>query len=50
VELASDRARLAELRSTLRRRMLASPLLDVEGYARSAERAYRAMWRDACAA
>jgi protein O-GlcNAc transferase len=48
VELASDRARLAELRSTLRRRMLASPLLDVEGYARSAERAYRVLWRDAC--
>jgi hypothetical protein len=33
---------------SLRPRMRASPLLDVEGYARSAERAYRVLWRDAC--
>ena len=37
VELANDRARLAQLRVTLRERMRASPLMDVIGFTRQLE-------------
>ena len=37
VELANDRVRLAQLRSTLRDRMRASPLMDVTGFTRQLE-------------
>ena len=47
--LASDPARLAEMRATLRDRMAASPLMDAPRFARSVERAYREMWRAWCA-
>jgi protein O-GlcNAc transferase len=47
-DLASDLPRLAELRSTLRQRMLASPLMDAPAFARDMEAAYRQMWRAWC--
>jgi len=42
--LAHDPRRLAEIRSGLRQRILASPLADGAGCARALEQAYRAMW------
>jgi predicted O-linked N-acetylglucosamine transferase (SPINDLY family) len=47
--LAADLDRLAGIRSTLRERMLASPLMDAPGFARDMEEAYRVMWRQWCA-
>ncbi|MBI5786223.1 MAG: tetratricopeptide repeat protein [Rhodocyclales bacterium] len=46
--LAQDRSRLAELRMTLRSRMLASPLTDAAGFARKLEAAYRGAWQQWC--
>jgi predicted O-linked N-acetylglucosamine transferase (SPINDLY family) len=48
VELANDLPRLKDLRSTLRPRMEASPLMDAPRFARNVEAAYRRMWRDWC--
>jgi predicted O-linked N-acetylglucosamine transferase (SPINDLY family) len=48
VELANDLPRLNELRSTLRPRMLHSPLMDAPRFTRNVEAAYRAMWRTWC--
>jgi predicted O-linked N-acetylglucosamine transferase (SPINDLY family) len=45
-ELAGDLARLGELRSTLRRRMEQSPLMDAPRFARNVEAAHRQMWRN----
>ena len=45
---SSDRF-LAELRTTLRPRMQASPLMDAPRFARHIEIAYRTMWRAWCA-
>ncbi len=48
VALANDLPRLRELRSTLRVRMQASPLMNAPRFARNVEAAYREMWRAWC--
>ena len=50
VRLATDRSRLRALQRGLRARLLASPLVDARGFLRDLERAYRDLWRRACAA
>jgi predicted O-linked N-acetylglucosamine transferase (SPINDLY family) len=47
-QLAGDLPRLQELRGTMRRRMLQSPLMDAGRFARHVEQAYRNMWRRWC--
>jgi protein O-GlcNAc transferase len=47
VELALDLAGLSDLRSSLRERMRASPLMDAPPFARGIEAAFRQMWRHA---
>ncbi len=46
--LIQDRPRLGTLRSTLRQRMLSSPLCNGAAFTRKLEFAYRDMWRDWC--
>jgi predicted O-linked N-acetylglucosamine transferase (SPINDLY family) len=48
VALAGNLASLAELRATLRDRMLLSPLTDALKFTRSLETAYRMMWENWC--
>jgi predicted O-linked N-acetylglucosamine transferase (SPINDLY family) len=48
-ELAHDLPRLSRLRSTLRGRMEASPLMDAPRFTRNIEAAFRQMWRRWCA-
>jgi predicted O-linked N-acetylglucosamine transferase (SPINDLY family) len=48
--LTADRARLADLRGSLRAAMQASPLCDSASYAKRLHAALRACWRDHCAA
>jgi len=48
-QLASDAPRLAHLRSTLRRQMEGSILMDAKRFATRVESAYRQMWRRWCA-
>ena len=45
---ATDLAKLRFLRSTLRQRLRASPLMDAAQFARDVEAAYREMWRNWC--
>jgi predicted O-linked N-acetylglucosamine transferase (SPINDLY family) len=49
VALAGDPERLAQYRSTLRRRLAVSSLLDSAGFAAKMENVYREMWRAWCA-
>jgi predicted O-linked N-acetylglucosamine transferase (SPINDLY family) len=48
VRFAGEREILARLRSSLRSRMRASPLMDEERFTRDLEHAYRQMWRRWC--
>jgi len=48
VQLANQLPRLNELRSTLRRRMEQSPLMDAPRFARNLEAVYRQTWRKWC--
>ena len=48
VQLAGNIDRLQGLRSSLRQRMINSPICDEKGFARSIETAYREMWRKWC--
>jgi predicted O-linked N-acetylglucosamine transferase (SPINDLY family) len=45
VDLAKNAPRLAELRRTLRQRLIGSPLMDAPRFVRNLESAYRTMWR-----
>jgi protein O-GlcNAc transferase len=47
-ELAGDLGRLAELRRTLRHRMMQSPLMDAQRFALNIEATYRTMWKTWC--
>ncbi|HIC65938.1 MAG TPA: hypothetical protein EYO87_08070, partial [Paracoccus sp.] len=47
--LAADKARMAELKASIRGRMAASDLCDTEAMARAVEDAYRTIWRNWCA-
>ncbi|MGD1276313.1 MAG: tetratricopeptide repeat protein [Tepidisphaeraceae bacterium] len=47
-DLAKDVDALSKLRSALRSRLAASPLLDGSGLAREVEAAYRVMWKQWC--
>ena len=49
IDWVGDRARLGEMRRTLRARVAASPFRDGPGVARDYEAAYRQMWRTRCA-
>jgi protein O-GlcNAc transferase len=46
IDLANDLPRLAELRGSLRGRMLRSPLMDGERFARNMEAVYRQIWSE----
>jgi predicted O-linked N-acetylglucosamine transferase (SPINDLY family) len=46
--LASDLARLSELRASLRERMRASPLMDGPRFTRALEAVYRRLWQNWC--
>lgn len=48
VDLASDPARLVQLRNSLRDDLAGSPLCDVGQFTRELETAYRGMWEDWC--
>jgi protein O-GlcNAc transferase len=48
--LARDTDRLVQERTTLRDRLLASPIRDAQKYARAVEAAYRMLWRRWCSA
>jgi len=49
VQFAQQPAMIAQLRTSLRSRMLESPLMDAPGFARDMENALRRMWRTWCA-
>jgi len=49
IRLSKDKSGLTALRASLRSRMLASPLLDAEGFTRKLEVSFRDMWVEWCA-
>jgi protein O-GlcNAc transferase len=48
LDLAKDVKRMTSLRAQMRNRMLASPLMDGEGFVRDLEAVYRRIWRKWC--
>jgi protein O-GlcNAc transferase len=48
VQLAGNPARIAQLRKTLRSRMIESPLMDKRLFARDMENAFRRIWQTWC--
>jgi len=48
IDLARNRVRLSELRSTLRQRMQSSPLMDAGRFAGHIESVYRSIWKTWC--
>jgi predicted O-linked N-acetylglucosamine transferase (SPINDLY family) len=48
VQFARNPSTIAQLRKSLRSRMLGSPLMDKGGFARDMEQAYRRMWQSWC--
>ena len=50
VELANDRKRLVELRQTMRKRMIDSPLMNARQFVGHLEAAYRKLWAGWCGA
>jgi predicted O-linked N-acetylglucosamine transferase (SPINDLY family) len=48
-ELATDKTRLRNIRHNLRDRVVKSPLMDQQAFARNMEHAYREMWKRWCA-
>lgn len=48
VQFAAEQSTIAELRRTLRSRMLQSPIMDRKQFARDVEAAYRRMWYSWC--
>jgi predicted O-linked N-acetylglucosamine transferase (SPINDLY family) len=48
VQFAQNPSTIAQLRRSLRSRMLASPLMDKRGFTRDMEQAYRRMWQSWC--
>jgi predicted O-linked N-acetylglucosamine transferase (SPINDLY family) len=48
-DLAQDLPRLSRLRTALRARMQASPIMDAPRFTRTIEAAYRDLWRRQCA-
>ncbi len=48
VQLAANPARIAQMRQSLRARMLESPLMDKRLFARNMEQAFRQMWQAWC--
>jgi predicted O-linked N-acetylglucosamine transferase (SPINDLY family) len=48
VQLAQDPRKIAQLRTSLRSRMMASPLMDKRAFARDMENAFRSMWHTWC--
>ena len=48
VALASDLAKLATVRSSLRHKIETGPLMDEAGFTRKVETAYRKMWQGWC--
>ena len=50
VALATDTEKLTTIRSSLRKEMEASPLMDHKGFVRELEGAYQAMWEKWCSA
>jgi predicted O-linked N-acetylglucosamine transferase (SPINDLY family) len=46
--LAADPDHLKMLRTTMRQRMAASPLMDAAGFTRNLEASYRTIWHDWC--